>query len=133
MRTKSLLAMLAIATVAAAVAAGLGASAARAGEVTGNCNHAGNGQAADNCKGGSAPGDRVANGNSWCSYSGQNDDPDSTNPRNPGGKTQNWGQDVSNNRVEPSETQGGSPAPGTECNPNKTTLFGGDPPRKQDG
>jgi hypothetical protein len=136
MSKRSLLALLAIVTFAAAVVVGLGASAAFAGEVTGNCNHAGSANAADNCKGGSAPGDRVANGNSWCSYSGQNDNPDSTNPLNPGGNTQNWGQDVAKNKTpeaapfEPSVIKGGSPSPGSECNPNKTTIFGGPPPRK---
>jgi hypothetical protein len=108
----------------------LGASAASAGEVTGNCNHAGSAQAEDNCKGEDG---RVSNGNSWCSFSGQNDEPD--NPitdENPGGNTQNWGQDVSKNHVgsvDPSEMKGGDGTPGTECNPNKTN-FGGPPPRK---
>jgi opacity protein-like surface antigen len=134
-RKKSLLALLAIATFAAAVVAGLGASAASAGEVTGNCNHAGSDQAAENCKGAEESG-RVSNGNSWCSFSGQNDNPD--NPltdENPGGNTQNWGQDVSKNHVgivDPSQAKGGSPSPGTECNPTKdhNVVPDGSPPRK---
>ena len=135
MRTKSLLALLAIATLAAAVVVGLGASAASAGEVTGNCNNAGNATAADNCKGAEESG-RVSNGNSWCSFSGQNDNPDNpiTDP-NPGGKTQNWGQDVSKNHVgivDPSQAKGNSPSPGTECNPTKdhNLVPDGSPPRK---
>ena len=84
MRKRGLLALLAIATFAAAVMAGLGTSVAFAGEVTGNCNHAKEGSAAaDNCKT-----DQDANANSICSFSGQNDNPNSTNPENPGGKTQ---------------------------------------------
>ena len=136
MRKRSVLALLAIATFAAAVVAGLGTSVAFAGEVTGNCNHAKEGStAADNCKG-EDPDQRVSNGNSWCSYSGQNDNPD--NPitdENPGGNTQNWGQDVSKNHVgivDPSTAKGGSPSPGTECNPSKdhNLVPDGPPPRK---
>jgi hypothetical protein len=135
MRKRSLLALLAIATFAVAVAGGLGASAASAGEVTGNCNHAGSAQAEDNCKGEDG---RVSNGNSWCSFSGQNDIPESTDPENPGGNSQNWGQDVAENKTpeldpfEPSELKGGSPSPGTECNPNKdhNAVPDGPPPRR---
>ena len=133
MRKRSFLALLAIATFAAAVVTGLGAGAAFAGEVTGNCNHAGSANAGDNCKGEDG---RVSNGNSWCSFSGQNDEPD--NPitdENPGGNTQNWGQDVSKNHVgsvDPSEVKGGSPSPGTECNPTKdhNAVPDGPPARK---
>ena len=70
MRKRSLLALLAIATLAAAVAAGLGSSVAFAGEVTGNCNNAKEGsKAAENCKT-----DQNANANSICAFSGQEDD-----------------------------------------------------------
>lgn len=126
MRRKSLLAVLAIATFAAAVVVGLGASAASAGEVTGNCNHATNAQSADNCKA------EYSNGNSWCRFSGQNDDPTSTDPANPGGNTQNWGQDVKSGTFDPSAAKGGSPSPGTECNPTKdhNLVPDGSPPRK---
>ena len=129
MRKRSLLALLAIATVAAAVAAGLGTSVAFAGEVTGNCNNAKEGSpAADNCKEG-----QNANANSICSFSGQNDDPDSTNPENPGGKTQSYGQDVSSGRAHPSEENPGKvghvppgpddfPHPGFACNGNHGFL-----------
>ena len=134
MRKRSLLTLLAIATFAVAVVAGWGAGAASAGEVTGNCNHAEEGSpAADHCKG--VEGDRVSNGNSWCSFSGQNDDPDSTDPANPPGNTQNWGQGVSKSHLDifnPSELKGGSPSPGTECNPNRdhNAVPDGPPPRK---
>ena len=132
MRKASLLALLAIATFAAAVVAGLGAGAAFAGEVTGNCNHAKQGSpAADNCKE-----DQNANANSICSFSGQNDNPGSTNPENPGGKTQSYGQDVSSGRADPSEENPGKsghappgpedhPHPGFACNGNHGFLAGG--------
>ena len=125
MRKRSLLALLAIATIAGAVAAGVGASAASAGEVTGNCNNAKQGSpAADNCKEG-----QNANSNSICSFSGQNDNPDSTNPENPGGKTQSYGQDVSSGRRDPSTTNPGKVGqgvptahPGFACNGNHGFL-----------
>ena len=125
MRKRSLLALLAIATFAAAVSAGLGAGAASAGEVTGNCNHATEGSAAAaNCKT-----DQNANANSICSFSGQNDNPGSTNPENPGGKTQSYGQDVRSGHANPSEENPGKvghvppgpddfPHPGFACNGN---------------
>ena len=131
MRKRSLLALLAIATIAGAVAAGVGASAASAGEVTGNCNNAKQGSpAADNCKEG-----QNANSNSICSFSGQNDNPDSTNPENPGGKTQSYGQDVRAGRADPSEENPGKlghvppgpddhPHPGFACNGNHGFLSG---------
>src|SRR5262245_43894704 len=86
MHKRSVLALLAIATFAAAVLVGLGASTAFAGEVTGNCNKSDVGTTPnDNCK------TEYSNGNSWCRFSGQNDKPDSTDPNDPGGNVQNWG------------------------------------------
>ena len=137
MRKRSMLALLAIATVAAAVVAGLGTSVAFAGEVTGNCSpDTKNAKAADNCKGeGTDP--RVSNGNSWCSYSGHNDDPnaplDGSGPNGPGGPSQSYGQDVKLGLVPaPSTSKGNFPSPGTACNPNDPNNFGGGspPPRK---
>ena len=81
MRKRSLLALLVIATFAGAVAAGLGASAASAGEVTGNCNHAKSEKAAANCKT-----DQNVNANSECSFSGQNDNPEGSPEDGIGGK-----------------------------------------------
>ena len=70
MRKRSSLALLAIATFAVAVVTGLGAGAAFAGEVTGNCNNADNAKAQENCKGQEGgEGTRVSNGSSWCSFS----------------------------------------------------------------
>ena len=118
MRKRGLFALLAIATFAVAVVVGLGSSAAFAGEVTGNCNHADNAKAADNCKGQEpGPGTRVSNGSSWCSFSGQNDNPAEPGPG--GGNTQNWGQLVSKGAEDPSALKGTGDSPGTTCNKNK--------------
>ena len=132
---KRLLVVAAIAILAVAVGAGIGASSAAAGEVTGNCNHAKSEKAADNCKGTEEAGGQVSNGNSWCRYSGQNDKPDSTDPADPGGNTQNWGHTAQANTTgspDPSVLKGGSPSPGTECSPNKdhNAVPDGSPPRK---
>ncbi len=143
MRKRSMLALLAIATFAAAVVAGLGTSVALAGESTGNCGAAtdppdlqfnGSDTAAANCKGPLAEdGTRVSNGNSWCSYSGQNDHPEGSQTEGPPGRTQSYGQDVSGDLVpDPSTSKGDFPSPGTACNPNDPNNFGGGdpPPRK---
>jgi hypothetical protein len=107
----------------------LGVSVASAGEVTGNCNHAEAGSPADaNCKG-LDPDPRVANGNSWCSYSGQNDNPASTDPMNPGGKVQNWGHTSNPENREFLTSLGLNP--GAACNPNNTTFGGGAPPPRK--
>jgi hypothetical protein len=133
MRKGSRLSLLAIATFAAAVVAGLGTSVAFAGESTGNCGAGqpvdpfkGSATAAANCKGPLAEaGTRVSNGNSWCSYSGQNDYPDGSS-NGPGGRTQSYGQDVTLG------LKGVVPSPGTACNPQDPNNFGGGnpPPRK---
>src|SRR5262245_7312261 len=128
MRKRSLVALLAIATFATAIVAGLGSSAAFAGEVTGNCpthetgNGGGNGKSDENCKGQEeGGGTRVSNGGSWCSFSGQNDDP---TEEGAGGRTQNWGHTAQPNTgdpdiPDPSTLQGGAPSPGTTCNSQK--------------
>jgi len=133
MRKGSRLALLAIATFAAAVVASLGTSVAFAGESTGNCGAGqpvdpfkGSATAAANCKGPLAEaGTRVSNGNSWCSYSGQNDYPDGSQS-GPAGRTQSYGQDVKLG------LKGVVPSPGTACNPQDPNNFGGGnpPPRK---
>lgn len=118
MRKRSSLALLAIATLAVAVVTGLGAGAAFAGEVTGNCNHSDNAKAQENCKGQEAgDGTRVSNGSSWCSFSGQNDDPAEPGPG--GGNSQSYGQLVSKGAIDPSELKGTGDSPGTTCNKNK--------------
>jgi hypothetical protein len=147
-RKSSLLALLAFASLAAAVVVALGANAAFAGESTGNCGAGqpvdafkGSDTAAANCKGPLAEAEtRVSNGNSWCSYSGQNDYPDGS-VSGPSGRSQNYGQDVAKNKTpelppfDPSTSKGDFPSPGTACNPQDPNNFGGGtpPPRKQDG
>jgi hypothetical protein len=128
MRKKSLLVLLAIATFAAAVVVGMGASAAFAGEVTGNCNNAPAGSpAADNCKE-----DQNANANSICAFSGQNDNPDApldqAVPPGPGGPSQSYGQENRLGLRDPSADnpgQGDSDFfPGNACNGNSGFLSG---------
>lgn len=145
MRKKSLLALLAFATFAAAIIVGMGASAAFAGESTGNCGtptdppdlaFKGSDKAAANCKGPDAtdPANqgRVSNGNSICSFSGQNDHVDGSSS-GPGGRTQSYGQDVSSGRADPSSSNPGQtghvlnpndPQPGFACN-GKTGFLSG--------
>ena len=59
-----------------------------------------------------------SNSNSVCSYSGQNDNPTSTNPRNPGGQVQSYGWNIARNGLKDV-----APSPGDECqggsNPNR--------------
>ena len=55
-------------------------------------------------------------GASICKFSGLNDNPSSTDPANPGGKTQSYGQDVRLGYLDP--TNPNEPSPGTLCDPN---------------
>jgi hypothetical protein len=73
LRKKSLAALL-----CTVVAAGVSASSAYAGEVTGN----------------GKPTAGPAHANSICVFSGKNDDPTSTDPENPGGVAQSYGQEL---------------------------------------
>jgi hypothetical protein len=106
----------------------MGASAASAGEVTGNCspNSKSQGQSSDNCK------KEFSQGASICKFSGQNDDPNSTNPENPGGRTQSYGQDVKSGALDPSTQNPGKVGqgvptfqPGFACNGEHGFLAGG--------
>ena len=104
--------LLVVATFAAVVVAGLGASAASAGEATGNCSpNTKSEKAAANCKE-----DQNQNSNSVCSFSGQNDDPTGAGPppgaNGPGGRTQSYGQNVAAGRNDPSH---GGFNPGDAC------------------
>jgi hypothetical protein len=122
MRKRSLFALLAIATLAAAVAAGLGSSVALAGEVTGNCNNAKEGsKAAENCKT-----DQNANANSICSFSGQEDD--SRSPLRTQTPAEVWLSPEELDPENPENFPDGlvvNPPPGTpghECNGNANGL-----------
>jgi hypothetical protein len=66
-----------VAVVSAVIMTGPGAGAAFAGEVTGN----------------GKPTAGTANANSICVFSGKNDNPDSTDPMDPGGVSQSYGQE----------------------------------------
>ena len=66
-----------VAVVSAVIMVGPGAGAAFAGEVTGN----------------GKPTAGTANANSICVFSGKNDNPDSTDPTDPGGVSQSYGQE----------------------------------------
>jgi hypothetical protein len=125
MRRRSLLALLAIATFAAAVVVGLGATAASAGEVTGNCKNDNNAQAADNCK------DDYSNGNSECKFSGQNDVPEGSADDGIGGTSQSYGQDVKAGQAFPDGTPD---PPGTvPIDPNTQNKGHTDTPQPQPG
>ena len=50
---------------------------------------------------------------SFCAFSGQNDDPLSTDPENPGGRVQSYGFSVARNHVKAL-----APTPAQGCNPN---------------
>jgi hypothetical protein len=82
----------------------LGAAPALAGEVTGS------GVRSDQNQ-----------GNSWCSFSGLNDDPgaplDGSGENGPGGTSQSFGQE---NKLGISDPHTGNP--GTACNPVRTFL-----------
>lgn len=83
--------LLAVAACIAAVV-GVGAGSAIAGEVKGPPSTTG------------ATTDYTAartHANSICAYSGLNDNPASTNPMNPGGQVQSYGQDVGSGSIDP--------------------------------
>jgi hypothetical protein len=81
----------------AAVCAAAVSGAAWAGELNGNGD------------------DNPLKGASICQFSGLNDDPDSTNPENPGGRTQSFGQNISRFDADPRDPLH---QPGVLCNPN---------------
>jgi hypothetical protein len=65
--------------------------------------------------------DNPLQGASICQFSGLNDDPDSTNPENPGGRTQSYGQDVKFGRHDPLDEEDPF-RPGNLCNPNNLPM-----------
>jgi hypothetical protein len=85
-----------LAISAAALVLSLSASAALAGEITGNGNK-----------------EDFSQGRSICKFSGQNDNPTSTNPENPGGRVQSYGYSFVRNGLKAVV-----PSPGFACNPN---------------
>ncbi len=96
--------MLVVAGCTAAVV-GAGAGAAFAGEVNGSATN---------------PKFQFSQGNSICKFSGLNDNPDSTDPEDPGGRVQSYGYSV--------VRAGGkafAPSPGEACNGHTGFLSGG--------
>ena len=86
-----------MAAVCAVAFAGLSASPALAGEVTGNGKSL-----------------KPLHGKSICAFSGLNDDPTGIDPRNgPPGRVQSFGQDVKLGFIDPKQFN-----PGDACNPN---------------
>ena len=104
--------VLLVAALCALVFAGLTASSAFAGEVTGGKNP-------KPTPIGAAP-DTDPHAASICSFSGQNDDPDEPGAE---GRVQSWGQDV-----KKAVQAGGSPpggVPGAACNGHSGVFAGG--------
>jgi hypothetical protein len=102
--THGLKGRVALALGTAALVMSVTAGAAFAGEVTGN----GRSLKVDVSKWGTGLHSR-----SFCAFSGQNDNPASTNPMNPGGRVQSYGFSV--------VREGGkalAPSPSVGCNPN---------------
>ena len=99
-RTRTLL----VAVISAAVFVGASASAASAGEITGN----------------GKPTAGPAHAQSICVFSGKNDDPTSTDPENPGGVAQSYGYSVVRNGLKDE-----APSPGVACNGHTGFLAGG--------
>jgi hypothetical protein len=101
-RTRSLLA----AMVGAVAITGASAGAAFAGEVTGS----------------GKPTAGPEHAQSICVFSGLNDDPDSTDPMDPGGVAQSYGFSVVSQGLKDVE---GIPSPGEACNGHTGFFAGG--------
>jgi hypothetical protein len=97
--------------VLTALSAALLATPALAGEVNGSTTN---------------PKHYYAQGESLCIFSGLNDNPDSTNPANPGGKTQSYGQENRLGLLDPSDPDQRSSFffPGVGCNPQRVDDVG---------
>jgi len=69
-----------------------------------------------------------AQGASLCDFSGLNDNPTSTNPANPGGKTQSYGQENRLGLLDPSDPDQRNSFffPGVGCNPERMQSGGGE-------
>ena len=93
------------ALLCAVAVTGANATAAFAGEITGN----------------GKPTAGPTHANSICVFSGKNDDPgaplDGSGPNGPGGQSQSYGQDVQLGLISPHEFNPGSPG---ACNPTRS-------------
>jgi hypothetical protein len=72
------------------------------------------------------PKSHFSEGNSLCIFSGLNDNPESTDPANPGGKTQSYGQENRLGLLDPSDPDQRSSFffPGVGCNPVRLENLG---------
>ena len=95
---------LVVAMAAATLVASLSVGSVLAGEVTGN----GKSLKVEDSKWGTD-----LHARSFCAYSGQNDNPTSTNPANPPGQVQSYGYSFARNGLK-----GVVPSPSVGCNPN---------------
>lgn len=102
--THGLRARIALALGAATMIVTLSAGSVLAGEVTGN----GRSLKTEDGKWGTGLHSR-----SFCAFSGQNDNPTSTNPMNPGGRVQSYGYSVVKEGLKAF-----APSPSVGCNPN---------------
>jgi len=102
--SRTLKARLAIAFGTATLVASMSAGAVLAGEVTGN----GESLKIENSKWFTG-----LHARSFCAFSGQNDDPTSTDPENPGGRVQSYGFSVVREGAKAF-----APSPAVGCNPN---------------
>ena len=96
----------------AVICVGAIASPAMAGEVNGSD---------------TTPKSQYSQGNSLCKFSGLNDNPDSSNPANPGGRTQSYGTSVTLDLFDPSDPDERASFffPGVGCNPHRLSQGGG--------
>ena len=104
MRATSIKSRLGLALSSSLVVLVVSAGVALAGEVTGN----GESLKVEDSKWGTGLHSR-----SFCAFSGQNDDPTSTDPMNPGGRVQSYGFSVARNHIKAL-----APTPAQGCNPN---------------
>jgi hypothetical protein len=93
----------ALAIAAATLIASLSAGAALAGEVTGT---------RESLKVEDSKWGTDLHARSFCAYSGQNDNPTSTNPENPPGQVQSYGYSFARNGLKDAV-----PSPSVGCNP----------------
>ena len=104
MRTTSMKTRLWLALASSLVTLALSVGAAAAGEVNGN------GESLK-IEGGKWP--TGLHARSFCAFSGQNDNPTSTDPENPGGRVQSYGYSVARHHAKAF-----APTPAEGCNPN---------------
>ena len=104
MRATSIKSRVGLALGSSLLALAVSAGIAMAGEVTGN---------RDSLKIEGSKWGTELHARSFCAFSGQNDNPTSTDPMNPGGRVQSYGYSIARNHL-----QAFAPTPAEGCNPN---------------